>query len=118
MSTTESDNEVIAKFMGFTFFQTEHDRFWNPPHKGPARLEDWMYHTYQLDDFETSWDWLMPVAAKFSALNHEMEEIHSEHCTLISEKILEYDITGAHERLVHGIHWYNSLPSTTKEDKE
>jgi len=63
-----SDNELIAVFMGFSCCDTGQDRFWNPPSQPQATVNDWEYHTNHLDDFRTSWDWLMPVVEKISQI--------------------------------------------------
>lgn len=106
-------DEVIARFHGWEHKPTLKGKgkgLWYFPECGKAAFngDGFQYHT--------SFDWLMPVFSKFSSLDlaglvHVNHSDHSDRCASIAEKILEVDITGAHEALVDGIEWYNNQKS-------
>jgi hypothetical protein len=110
----KTDNLLIAEFMGYTYYPAPSDFFPN------GRLYSANLRTYDLlaVKYDTSWDWLLPAYSKFSALEiHESKanDEHTNHCTAIAEKVLSFDIFGAHEKLVEGIKWLNSQKGETTE---
>jgi hypothetical protein len=118
-----SDNELIAEFMGFSWCETDHDKFWNPLNAPQATPEAWEYHTNHLDQFRTSWDWLMPVVEKIESVRAEDDlyfsvEINRNGCriyrswTTSQDKHFGWHQTGnklrsTYAAVVEFIKWYN-----------
>jgi len=98
-----TDNELIAEFMGMTSFTIEHDRFWHPTEK--CSLENWKYHTLDLDHFyPKSWDWLMPVVAKIAEyrIAYPKETSFVCDCKIVVYRHILY------REVVEFIKWYNT----------
>lgn len=101
----KTDNELIAEFVGDRTSVIN-----NPKWQQGDELIYLKYHK--------SWDWFMPAYSKFSALEFEENKLndeHANHCALIAEKVLGFDISGACERLVDGIKWFSALDGTKLE---
>jgi len=108
-----TDNELIAEFMGGTYSiapkggihgYKEGTKIWFCLF---GSMPDQINHLY----YDQARDWLIPAISKFSGLQFDDDFLaikHSDHVALIAEKVLEFNILGAHEALIDGIKWYNS----------
>lgn len=112
----KTDNELIAEFMGFTYAETPQDRFWNGPDKPFATIYDWQYHTNHLENFQTSWDWLMPVVEKIANLyvdsNHDRYWVKAVND--LRMPILSTTLGFVYKAVVEFIKWYNSQHENKK----
>tara|TARA_R110002124_G_scaffold43561_1_gene133767 strand:- start:958 stop:1212 length:255 start_codon:yes stop_codon:yes gene_type:complete len=81
----KNDNKLIAEFMGWK--PNEHHRCLN----GDKDLQ-----------YDTSWDWLMPVVAKCTELNDDEFDNQSIAWALLSDSIID-----AYDHVVEFIKTYN-----------
>ena len=130
-SEIKYNNEIIAGFMGYKYYPYRDDE------KG--MLHGWIREgakrtgIYKIANerglmlarrtndlrYHTSFDWFMPVYAKFSALEFDDSDataVHEDYCVSIAEKVLECDVSLACEKLAEGIRWYNQT-NKTKENE-
>lgn len=112
----KTENELIAEFMGFCAIEFTPidkqptykilDLKGNPvyPYYGPYRSEQMQ--------FDRSWDWIMPVWARFRDLILQLNNVnarkqHALHFQAIAGSITHGDLPRAYKRLVNAIKWYN-----------
>lgn len=109
--TVLTDNELIAKFMGAQLIQVRQPglpnelrcyALKNPP-KGLHDLQSncGLFHTAL--QFDTSWDWLMPVVENISEYRIAYPEQANEVCNVkivVLKQVL-------YKRVVEFIKWYN-----------
>ncbi len=82
----KTDNELIAEFMK--------NHAINSPHlKDPKQLE-----------YNTSWDWLIPVVEKIVRTNHYKVQRNNNN---IADALLAVDIDILYKSVVEFIKWYN-----------
>ena len=109
----KTDNELIAEFMGFTFAFERGHRVYNVP-KG----EDLKYAAFKLPhvklNYDSSWDWLMPVVEKINTMEPSEFNYHVTRMTefrICQEKLQMYSITTpinqVYKMVVDFIKWYN-----------
>jgi hypothetical protein len=132
-----TDNEIIAEFMGYTGKYCDNCGMENPPVSqrvnvnGVARLclncvsEKGIYSVPEHENlfavgkitispiptYDTSWDWLMPVWKKFREINlgnDYAQGVFNNYLAKIAHKIAWEEIKDVHYILVLGIKWYNS----------
>lgn len=107
----KTDNEIIAEFMGMVRTLSGHgDRiFWK---YGKMNYE--VYDVRQLNKYQTSWDWLMPVVEKIYDLR--LGKYNSKGNLLrepIGYAIEDFSLTSqsrkdnTHKAVVEFIKWYN-----------
>lgn len=96
------DNELIAIFMGFV----EHPNkamYWKPEDN---RFSNWLYKD-SLSNFETSWDWLMPVLERiWMKVPIDVREINNEGLAIFEIGLFS-DIQTVYKAVVEFIKWYN-----------
>lgn len=109
--TTQEKNEVIAKWMG-----AKYDPDW-----GRGRMPDpgsWVYAmdnrptphsccnwTSETLEYHSSWDWLMPVVRKITAIAFDVGQ---QAWSDTSGALLRGNIDVVHERAFKFIEWYNA----------
>jgi len=91
------DNELIAEFMGLQLHDgmAVFDKTFNEP---PEQLQ-----------YDTSWDWLMPVVAKITNTTPMNQSWYD-----IKYRLLDADIDAVYKRVVEFIKWYNEQNLTKK----
>ena len=88
-----SDNEMIAEFMGIESFKDSLASL----HQGKINVD---VDVYEQAQYDTSWDWLMPVVEKIESLGYELMIAESRckinHNTDYSiEEVINIDIIGS-----------------------
>lgn len=104
----KTDNELIAEFMGGTFEEREFMTY------GGKRSGKWTFlngkwcYDDQLD-YNTSWDWLMPVVAKMldMSLGKAVSDQFVERVLEFSGTSILYPLPGVYKKVVEFIKWYN-----------
>ena len=86
-----SDNEMIAEFMGY---EVKYDKCYSPKHNDG---------TIAPMQFDSSWDWLMPVVLKCFDTQQPEEGQHY----FINESLLTMKIEVVYDRVVEFIKTYN-----------
>lgn len=87
LTPTKTDCEIIAEFMGFRFaFERGHRIYYVPGG------EDLKYKAFKLPhvkfQYETSWEWLMPVVEKIS--RHVYDEQEEEDDGFGGKRVIKY----------------------------
>ena len=59
-------------------------------------------------DFDSEWNWLMPVCKKFDELDLADED-YIKHCDNIDHCVTLYEIEPVYEAVVRAILWYNEF---------
>lgn len=97
-----NNDELIALFMDFTFVETEHDRFWNTSDLPKATIYNWTYHSNDLDNFNSSWEWLMSVVHKIAEyrMAYPKETSYVCDCKIVVYKHVLY------REVVNFVKWY------------
>ncbi len=99
----DDNNELIAIFDGWELIDRE----------GVQRFVNYGYRLYHYElRYNTDWSKLMPIWQKFRDLRIEDLKAEIEHSGFklnISYCICYRDIESAHQAIVSGIQWYNSL---------
>lgn len=110
----KTDNELIAEFMGYEFINDAPEEFPKGYWYLTADIEsDWMVE--QDMQYHESWDWLMPVVEKISALNG-VHYIIEGHCGMViysfGKQIVknssDSNIETVYKSVVEFINWHNS----------
>lgn len=107
--TIEQSNKLIAEFMGLNC----------PPKNGIG------YYSVDELDYNSSWDWLMPVVEKIESLRYWVEirgtyigiGIRGHEETIINRSfssIRTKNIEALYRVIVEFINWYNTQPTTNK----
>ncbi len=85
------NNILIAEFMGMSYGEK---RKWD-------KKKGWTHTVHSLDQFQTSWNWLMPVVGKIS-------EVAAGGITYdVQNTLLVADIEKTYDAIVFFIKWYN-----------
>ena len=95
-----NNNKLIAKFDELIF---------NKDNSGilmKGRYGKQGYWSFDMLEYDSSWDWLMPVIKKAYKPAEDMEA--EEWCCSIQDRVGLFDITSAYNELVEFIEWYNS----------
>ena len=93
--TTTDKNKLLAEFMGYIDNGCSEEGFLiNPITNYDEDIADLKY--------DTSWDWIMPVAKKCFALNNENDKYESIHYALA-----DLDIDRVYNACVSFVEWYN-----------
>jgi len=115
MATLQENNELIARFMGWPFegkYTTTN----------PSRFDKWLtphyvyWATVNRFQFHTSWDWLIPVIVRCVEIKYNTRGVGEWQYGLgnryndIYIPLNNFDLLGAHEKVVQFIKWYNSQP--------
>lgn len=106
MTDNLSDNELIAEFMGMPHekdpFVKSNEKYWHYKELGV------MSESLQ---FDTSWDWLMPVVEKIGGLwespGEDGETEESMQVRRLMEMELDSGIEKIYANVVEFIKWYN-----------
>lgn len=118
--TIASGNEVLARFLGWE----KYGNGYKCPNIYPienSTSAGWTTFTHTSFEFNTRFDWLMPVWYKFRDLKFEDTATFEDRLVLrkylyLTDKIREAILEGptpleAFKELVSGITWYNSIKS-------
>ena len=112
MKTTTENNRLLAEFMEFQKTNIgwyDFEETLNLPHT--------IDNTFDTLEFNTSWDWLMPVVEKIEELSSEQDEIvdyfqgdpdPSIWFSGYGKICMHADISKVYETLVEFINWYNN----------
>jgi hypothetical protein len=100
----KTDNELIAEFMGLKV--TDY----------PIQYSDRVEHHYYMDgddreidlDYDTSWDWLMPVVEKIKKCGYDDRGF--ELLKTIDHYLVMVQIADVHMYVAEFIKWYNNQP--------
>ena len=90
------DNKLIAEFMGLESFKDSLASL----HQGKINVD---VDVYEQAQYDTSWDWLMPVVQKCFDTQQPEEGQHY----FINESLLTMDIEVVYDRVVEFIKTYN-----------
>ena len=96
------DNKLIAEFMGWEY--DEDNDWYFTPHR--VEVGEDIYDNEvpaELFEFNTSWDWLMPVITNILEKCSELDDMERYHC--IIDQIPQIDHT--YKAVVEFIKWYN-----------
>ncbi len=127
MKTETENNKLIAKFMGNTTIRInvpfEYDLGEELPTSGNlcksiadaeeevrTEIDEGVITGYEVSmeapEYDTSWDWLMPVVEKILNTCAEIDEL--EKAAIITDQVPYIDC--AYEEVVNFIKWYNNIP--------
>jgi hypothetical protein len=101
----EEGNKLIAEFMGL---KSEWKKYPNPQ---LDRLEVDKGTHWDEAKYHTSWDWLMPVAAKVTAMN--LPNSAALYIAPVSLALVRCNINDTWQSVVAFITWYNQQPKQT-----
>ena len=100
MVTIEEKNKMIAEFMGYKWL--DDDKMWV---KG-----EWPKGTHmdKYLEYDTSWEWLMPVVKKCKNLLSNPKDVSDIYILRdLEETVFSCEINIAYDGVVKFINWYN-----------
>lgn len=111
-----TDNEVIALFDGFQFYNDDLRQFPKGYYIHPEPGTDG--HTADTLEYSTSYDWLMPVWHKFRDLKLDLDlhdyQAYKRYWYELTNDIPRKPIADVCSLLAEGIRWYNSTQNKEK----
>lgn len=117
----KTDNELIAEFMGYvprTDLHSEGAIMMQRPDSHFAYIlnkSDDKHEEFPTLEFDTSWDWLMPVVRKIKELIIDLPP-NNEHFQAIVNNLIDVEIWDCHYEVVEFIKWHNQLKLTTQQE--
>ena len=101
----KAENKLIAEFMGYKFYNNlpqQRNGYQLPKHKGTA-----IYLAYEESElqYNTSWDWLMPVVDKI--YNIGLDEQENNKIGDITNALVDVNKEKLHNAVVDFINEYN-----------
>ena len=125
MTTTETNNKLIAEFMGYKLTPCNNGLAWDigksiPSHEHLFPLQG-VLHTGNELNFHTSWNWLMPVVEKIESFEDENRcakyNVNMLQCWVeiinndTSEEIVEAEginkLQATYHAVIEFIKWYD-----------
>lgn len=133
-SKTITDNEVIARFMGYDivevdYFRSPEETEWQRKHsewmdkvkiksvgRYAVKVEEDIWQEWEDFDYSNDWSQLMPVVEKLNNLldNGALNGLDMDIFSSMQDWITSVNITNAHGDAVTIINWYNSTQNKEK----
>lgn len=112
-----NDNELIAEFMGWR----KASKGFMVPNTYPI-IDGYdsgeTEFTNEFLDFDTRWDWLIPVVQKIESIAPTRVIIDCNECRIVGDKRFKVHtlrkINSVYQCVVQFIKWYNEFSSTEK----
>lgn len=101
MKTTEENNKLIAEFMGFQKTDIGWYDFEEILNENVHILNGG--NIFDLLQFNTSWDWLMPVVREINKTEYDEWEGYGDLAIAVSSASIE----DSYNRVIDAIKWYN-----------
>lgn len=107
----KTDNELIAQFMNLTPNPSDGGETWSVD---AENVDGQIYGEWLVLQYDTSWDWLMPVVEKIEKTCGASVEMRQQSCTIIhhlsdweTSYILETKLGATYKAVVSFIKWYS-----------